>query len=61
MTSKSLKRFLMEHIKQGFLINRLMKIYSLFIVALFSLSAVGLSTYSIRNTYQMVDNQCKCG
>ncbi|HEL0661128.1 TPA: sensor histidine kinase [Streptococcus equi subsp. zooepidemicus] len=57
MTSKSLKRFLMEHIKQGFLINRLMKIYSLFIVALFSLSAVGLSTYSIRNTYQMVDNQ----
>ncbi|MCD3547071.1 hypothetical protein [Streptococcus equi] len=48
MTSKSLKRFLMEHIKQGFLINRLMKIYSLFIVALFSLSAVGLSTYSIR-------------
>ncbi|SQF54497.1 sensor histidine kinase [Streptococcus equi] len=57
MTSKSLKRFLMEHIKQGFLINRLMKIYSLFIVAFFSLSAVGLSTYSIRNTYQMVDNQ----
>lgn len=57
MTSKSLKRFVIEHLKQGFLINRLMKLYSLFIVALFSLSAIGLSTYSIRNTYQMVDNQ----
>lgn len=57
MTNKSLKRFVIEHLKQGFLINRLMKLYSLFIVALFSLSAIGLSTYSIRNTYQMVDNQ----
>lgn len=57
MTRDFLKRMFVEQFKRGFLINRLMKIYSIFIIALFSLSAAGLSAYSIYNTQQAIEQQ----
>lgn len=55
MSVKAFGEYITKHFKQGFLINRLMKLYSLFIVTFFLLAAIGLSSYSISSTYKKVD------
>ncbi|HEQ5439688.1 TPA: sensor histidine kinase [Streptococcus pyogenes] len=59
MSVKTLGRYVTNHFKQGFLINRLMKLYSLLIVSFFTLSAIGLSSYSISSTYKRVDAEAQ--
>lgn len=59
MSVKTLGRYVTNHFKQGFLINRLMKLYSLLIVSFFTLAAIGLSSYSISSTYKRVDAEAQ--
>lgn len=59
MSVKTLGRYVTNHFKQGFLINRLMKLYSLLIVSFFTLAAIGFSSYSISSTYKRVDAEAQ--
>ncbi|GAA0053601.1 UNVERIFIED_CONTAM: sensor histidine kinase [Streptococcus canis] len=59
MTIKTLGKYVTDYFKQGFLINRLMTLYSLLIVSFFTLAAIGLSSYSISNTYKRVDTEAQ--
>ncbi|MGT2934358.1 sensor histidine kinase [Streptococcus castoreus] len=59
MGIKSWRDLLPHQLKQGILINRLMKLYSFLILIFFVLGAIGLSGYTISNTYRKVDTEAQ--
>ncbi|KHD45952.1 sensor histidine kinase [Streptococcus hongkongensis] len=57
MIINNLSKIFNKQIRQGILINRLMKVYSILIILFFGIGALSLSTYSIISDYRTVQKE----